>query len=302
MKGLVAIGIGTLLLPLWRFLSLPLWADALLWSVSIGSIAVGIGYAIAEAPAFNNRTRWVLVWAGATLAILGWASVNKEYLALNAGLCIILSALLVGRRWWYYAAAGIVLAFLTFGYFAAGAFGDAPWTWLLLAFAGLVLGQLPRNIAAGSALALGTFLLAIGSWRISQLPSQFVEAFDFFESFSITFALMHAAGLIVIGMLILVPSWRPLARIGQHCVSVYFVTMLAARAKSAFDTGGTLRDVLIPDRSARYSSSFLDMFTSATAAPSVVLAISAVVVCFLVACHKSWGPAEKPFVNLATHR
>lgn len=277
---MMTLGVGSVLLIIWRFFELPQPADMLVVHAAMGAIAIGCGQAIARYTPPTKEGRFALVLIGLVFLTLS-KLFNLDLLILEEaapGLALIFfaGAFLVGQS--RYALATVAVgAFALSLARAADPFGNADiWRWLLVGIAGMLpLGMWVSTI-------LGLLLTAAGTWLAYQ--HSFLWLFDSIELAGLT--LMFGLALIIQLL-----KWQPLEAIGMHAFTLYLASAVAARlfGEASVDFGWTM---YAPVTDAPYVAGPVT-FSYAYAWPNIWVGVAFLAVCGFCAWRRTWGPLEK---------
>lgn len=229
MKGLSTAGIGTLLLVLWRFFPLPYVWDQIAWNAACGALTIGSAVAVAEHSPQTKEQRFRIVLAGICLLSINWFTGNgfftTEDIAGNVGIVLVAAALLAGRRWPLLLGTIAVTVLGELLLLAIPITSTSPWPWLLMG----ILGLLTIRFHPLWLMLPGSAGCVIGWWQLSNMGVPFMSN-EQLGSFTVTAnALAAGAGLILLGLLRMLPEWRPLGSLGLSATTVYVLTYLAAR-------------------------------------------------------------------------
>lgn len=298
MKGLMTIGIATLLLVVRRFFELPFGANHVVWNAAIGALAIGIGYAVFELGPDTKEQRFRLVFAGVCLNCISWLSGSSPFpvedIAQHAGVALIVAALLVGRSWKPivgFAVASIVGKWLLVS-FPMSLSDPWPWVWAVL------FGLLLPRWRAWWGVFVAMLALGIGWWQLTNIGAMYMSN-EQLAAFTATFdGLMVGLGILMATLIRALPSWKPLAHIGVHSVSIYLVTFLLAWAFGvpvSFDFGWTMYSPLSGNLHAPAFDGAMANLASFAVWPNLWAGLAALVLCLVAALRTKPGPVEQLF-------
>lgn len=270
MRSLSILGIGSVLLIVWRFFSLSPVPDMLVWNAAVGALAVGVGATVANtAPTRDNRFA-LLLWALAFGVIhqLVNPMVVIEEITVGIALILLVGTFLLGQRWWVLALAAAIAVVFEVSQF--GSFD--PWRWLLVGLLGMLLVRVPWWVLG----ALGAVCFGVGLWMAFA---------DVFLNGPGTL-LMAGFGLLTL----VVPTWGPLVNVGRHAVSLYALglALAASFGEGSVTFGWTM---YIPEP-APYSGGPTTWPLGFTF-PQLWVGIGMVAVCAVCAWHRGKGPLER---------
>ncbi|MEJ6014373.1 hypothetical protein WG936_11060 [Corynebacterium sp. H127] len=291
----MTIGVGTLLLVVWRFFSLPGLGEFFVWNSAVGALSVGIGYAVAEFAPQTKVDRFRLVLAGCGLIAFAWLTGNTIYtfedLAQHAGIALIVAALLVGQSWW---ALGTTALLTILGHVLVTQFHIShsdPFLLILATVLGIVMFKSPPALGW----VLGVVFLPLGWWQLSDTGISFMSNEQLDTSVVTASAMLLGIGLLIMSAIRMLPAWRPLASIGMHAVSIYVVTMLTARffgEERSVSFGWTMYSPLSDAVHLPATSSFSGILANAVSWTNPLIGLAALALCALAATRRGWGPLE----------
>lgn len=306
-KGLSLLGLGTVLLIIWRFAPLnPGLARMALWEFAIGALVVGMAVAtVAHCEATSKEARALPIVIGAALLLVHIAArpffQDAKVVIYPIALALIYAGVFAGRTWKIQ-----VPVLAIFGYILLGS-GQDPMMFSAFPNSMIFLGMVAvalipyaqRLIAQLLMVAAGIGFLVLGYLQVRSTTVVNFDGDALWNQGSMAMPLALGAGLLLLAGCAALPEVGLLVGVAKHAASLYVLALLAtlpyAEAAGEADFGWTMYAPLTDAHEALDPFEIFKFYGDAF--PNWWLLGLGLVLCGLAAYRRRRGPLEAGFAT-----